>query len=61
MKFVIGVALIVIAAGMILLARPRDGKSAPYLRIYIVGQLYILTALIGTVMGAALMIVNWPI
>jgi hypothetical protein len=61
MKFVIGVALIVIAVGMVLLARPRDGESAPYLRIYIVGQLYILTALIGMVMGTALMIVNWPI
>jgi hypothetical protein len=61
MNFFVGVALIIIAVGMIFLARPRDGVSAPYLRIYIVGQLYILTALIGMVMGTALMIVNWPI
>ncbi len=60
MNLVLGVALIAVAAGMILLARPRDGVSAPYLKVYIVGQAYIMTAMIAAVMGVARVIVNWP-
>jgi len=45
---------------MILVARPSDGVSAPYLRIFIVGQIYLLTAMIAVVVGVAVVIVNWP-
>lgn len=60
MNLIAGVALIAVAAGMILVARPSDGVSAPYLRIFIVGQIYLLTAMIAVVVGVAVVIVNWP-
>ena len=61
MNLIAGVALIAVAVGMILFARPRDGVSAPYLRVYIVGQLYVMTAMVSAVIGVALIIANWPV
>ena len=61
MILIAGVALIAVAVGMILLARPRDGVSAPYLKVYIVGQAYVMAAMVSAVIGVALIIANWPV
>ena len=54
-----GVALIVVAIVMIFLGRPK-GPVAPFLQVYIVGQLYVMSAMIMGVLGAALLIINRP-
>ena len=61
MNLIAGVAFIAVAVIMILSARPRDGVSAPYLRVYIVGQLYVMTAMVSAVIGVALLISSWPL
>ena len=61
MNLIAGAALIAVAVMMILFARPRDGVSAPYLKVYIVGQLYVMTAMVSAVIGVALIIANWPV
>jgi len=62
MNLTFGVVLIAIAIAMIMLARPRDGVSARFLKgPWIVGQLYVMTAMISGVIGVAFIIVNWPI
>ena len=54
-----GVGLIVAAIVMIFLGRPK-GPIAPFLQVYIVGQLYVMSAMIMGVLGAALLIINRP-
>jgi hypothetical protein len=54
-----GVTLIVIAVVLIFLGRPK-GPVAPYLQVYIVGQLYVMSAMIMGVIGVAFLIVNRP-
>ena len=61
MNLLYGLALIAVTIAMVLLGRPRDGVSAPFLKIWIVGQLYVLTAMVSAVIGVALVILNWPI
>jgi hypothetical protein len=53
--------LILVTVLMIYAARPSDGVSAPFLRVWIVGQLYVLTALVSAVMGASILISHWPL
>ncbi len=60
MAFWVGLVLIGVTVAMIMLARPADGESAPFLKVWIVGQVYALTALVGAVMGVTLMISNPP-
>ncbi|MGI8526063.1 MAG: hypothetical protein ACR2K5_07750 [Pseudolabrys sp.] len=52
--------MIGIAAAMLLLARPRYGIVARFLKVWIVGQLYALASLICIVMGVTLVVINWP-
>jgi hypothetical protein len=54
-----GVTLIVIAIVLIFLGRPK-GPVAPYLQVYIVGQLYVMSAMIMGVIGVAFLIMNRP-
>jgi hypothetical protein len=54
-----GAILIAIAVVMIFLGRPK-GPIAPFLQVYIVGQLYVMTAMILGVIGVAFLIVNRP-
>jgi hypothetical protein len=56
-----GVALVAITVAMIYLARPSDGVSAPFLRVWIVGQMYVMAALVSAVSGIALLVSNWPL
>jgi hypothetical protein len=56
-----GVGLILVAVAMVWIARPAQGQdSVPWLRIYVVGQLYLMTAMICGVMGVTYLISSWP-
>jgi hypothetical protein len=44
---------------MIFLGRPK-GPVAPFLQVYIVGQLYVMSAMVMGVIGVAFLIVNRP-
>ena len=60
MNSIAGLVLLALAAVMVLVARPGDGESAPFLKVWIVGQLYALAAMITGVAGITLVIINWP-
>ena len=61
MLFFLGVAFILVTAGMVWVARPADGQdSAPFLRAWIVGQAYVMAAMVSAVVGVTLAIINWP-
>ena len=54
-----GVVLIAVAMVMIFLGRPT-GPVAPFLQVYIVGQLYVMSAMVMGVLGVTLLIINRP-
>jgi hypothetical protein len=55
-----GVGLILVTIAMIWVARPAAGHdSAPFLRSWIVGQIYAMAALICAVTGISFLIVGW--
>ncbi|MBI1205150.1 MAG: hypothetical protein GC182_21810 [Rhodopseudomonas sp.] len=56
----VGFILIAVTVAMLALARPKDGNPAAFLKLWIVGQIYILTALASAVMGITLVIANRP-
>ena len=60
MNFTAGLILIAVTIAMIVVARPADGESAPFLRVWIVGQLYALTAMVSAVIGVTIVIIAWP-
>jgi hypothetical protein len=50
----IGIAMICVAVAMIWLARPSDGISLPWFKkAWIIGQLYVMAAMVLMIMGAA--------
>ena len=61
MNMVAGLVLIAVTVAMIYLAKPSDGVSAPFLRVWVVGQLYLMTALVSAVIGVSMLISNWPL
>lgn len=61
MNFAGGFILIAIAAGLALVARPKDGESAKFLKgPWIIGQFYVMITMICGVLGISAVIVNWP-
>jgi len=57
MTSIYGVALIALAIGMILVGRaPKGMDSAPFLRVWIVGQAYIIATIVCLVVGTTLII-----
>ena len=60
MNFTGGLILLAIPVAMVLLARPADGESAPFLKVWIVGQVYALAAMVSAVMGVTTVISSWP-
>jgi hypothetical protein len=60
MNFTVGLILIAVTIAMIVLGRPADGESAPFLRVWIVGQLYALSAMVSAVIGVTIIISTWP-
>lgn len=60
MSLMLGPVLLAVTVVMILVARPADGESAPFLKSWIVGQLYALSAMVSAVIGIAIVILAWP-
>jgi hypothetical protein len=60
MGFTGGIILLAIAIVMIYFGRARKGEVLPILQVWIVGQLYTMTAMTVGVFGVAAIIVNWP-
>jgi hypothetical protein len=59
MNITFGVALICIAIAMIWFGRPSDGESLPWFKkAWIIGQLYVMAAMVLFVMGGAAIIAN---
>jgi hypothetical protein len=59
MNIAIGIGLISIAAAMLWFARPADGVSLPWFKkAWIIGQVYVMTAMVLFVMGGAAIIGN---
>lgn len=56
MSFAIGFVLIALTVGMVLVARPADGICAPFLRIWAVGQVYVLGAMVSALAGLTLIV-----
>jgi hypothetical protein len=60
MNFTGGLILIAIGIAMLYFGRARGGESLHIFRVWIVGQLYVMTAMTLGVFGVAALIVNWP-
>lgn len=57
----VGGGLILFCAAMIWVARPAQGQDCvPWLRSWIVGQVYALTAMISAVLGVTILLTSWP-
>jgi hypothetical protein len=59
MPFWVGLAMIAVTVAMLVVARPADGESAKFLKVWFVGQLYALTAMVIAVVGVTLVITSW--
>ncbi|HZL31702.1 MAG TPA: hypothetical protein VFC54_11685 [Pseudolabrys sp.] len=60
MTFGLGFVLIAVTLVMVLVARPAGVEPARFLKVWFVGQIYALTALVSAVMGITLVISNRP-
>jgi hypothetical protein len=60
MNFTGGIVLIAVAIAMIIVARPADGESAPFLKVWVVGQIYALAAMVSAVTGVTMVIISRP-
>jgi hypothetical protein len=58
--FIMGAVLLALTVAMVVIGRPKDGVSAPFLKVWVVGQAYVLAAMASAVAGTAMVIVNWP-
>lgn len=61
LELMYGIGLIVAMCAMVWIAMPARGQdSAPWLRVYIVGLMYVMTAFTCGIVGVAVLISNWP-
>ena len=60
MNFTGGIILLAVAVAMLFFGRARGGEQLDIFRVWIVGQIYIMTAMIIGVLGVAAMIANRP-
>ena len=60
MNFSFGIILVAAAIAMFFFGRARGGQQLPIFKVWIVGQLYIMTAMTVGVFGVADLIMNWP-
>jgi zinc transporter ZupT len=51
---------ITITIAMLVIARPFDGESARFLKIWIVGQAYAMIAMVSAVLGVTIIVSSWP-
>jgi len=56
-----GFVLFAVAVAMLFFARPADGVSASFLKVWIVGQIYAMTAIVAGVMGVTMILSGWPL
>ena len=59
MNFTFGLILLAVTIAMLVIARPADGESAKFLKVWIVGQIYALTAMVSAVLGVTIIISTW--
>lgn len=55
-----GLILIAVTVAMIVVARPADGVGAPFLKVWIVGEVYALIAMVSSVLGITILNITWP-
>lgn len=55
-----GLILLAVAVGMVLVVRPWSDKSPAFLRSWALGQVYVLSCLVCTVVGASLIVRSLP-
>jgi hypothetical protein len=60
MLFVVGLILIAVTIAMVVLARPGNGVVVPFLRSWVVGQIYTMLALGSGVLGTSLVLSDLP-
>ena len=60
MNFTGGLILVAIGVVMMFFGRARGSEPLRIFRVWIVGQLYVMTAMVLGVFGVAAIIVNWP-
>ena len=60
MNFTAGLVLIAVTIAMVVVARPKNGVSAPFLKVWTVGQAYALAAMVSAVIGVTIIISTWP-
>ncbi len=61
LELIYGIGLIAVMCAMVWIAMPGRGQdSAPWLSVYVVGLLYVMTAFATGVLGVAILISNWP-
>lgn len=56
MVYLLGILLIAVTVGMVLIARPVAGEPARFLRVWAIGQAYILGAMVSAVAGVTLLV-----
>ena len=61
MNFTGGLILLAIGIAMLFFGRARGGEPLRIFRVWIVGQLYVMTAMTIGVMGVSAIIANWPL
>jgi len=60
MSFTLGLLFVFATVAMLVIARPSGGIAAPYLKTWLAGQAYALTALASAVFGLTVIVTNWP-
>jgi hypothetical protein len=60
MSFTLGFLLIAVTVAMVLIARPAAGEPVRFLKVWFVGQIYILGAMVSALAGVTIMINTWP-
>ncbi|HET7850845.1 MAG TPA: hypothetical protein VFL51_17480 [Pseudolabrys sp.] len=60
MTLMAGILLFVFAVAMLLVARPADGESASFLKVWFIGQIYAMVTLVLGVTGVTMIISDWP-
>jgi len=61
LQFLFGVGILLVSGAMLWFARPATGQdTAPFLRIWIVSQIYMMVTMVGIVLGITFLIFYWP-
>ncbi|MGE0565612.1 MAG: hypothetical protein AB7O50_13965 [Pseudolabrys sp.] len=61
MSWILGIAVFLTSAAMIVYARPRLGVPVGFVETWYFGWIYALTSTFGLILGIALVISDWPL